>query len=96
MHKHRTLYYHPQITGLIVAACAVLHNICIARNEPQLEEDPADDDASNIDDLDPSGVTETSPARGNASATVTDHFARGRAVRDSLVARFTRLRYRPE
>ncbi|KAG0417122.1 hypothetical protein HPB47_005867 [Ixodes persulcatus] len=28
--KHRVLYHHPRIGGTIVAACAVLHNICLS------------------------------------------------------------------
>ncbi|CAN8020719.1 unnamed protein product, partial [Ixodes persulcatus] len=29
LHRHRTLYHHPKIAGTIVAACAVLHNVCL-------------------------------------------------------------------
>ncbi|KAM7307500.1 putative nuclease HARBI1, partial [Ixodes scapularis] len=31
--KHRVLYHHPRIAGTIVAAFAVLHNICLSAGE---------------------------------------------------------------
>lgn len=31
--KHRVLHYKPPTAAAIVNACAILHNICIARNE---------------------------------------------------------------
>lgn len=48
LHKHRTLHYSPKNAGNIVAACAILHNIRIIRNE--LTEDDLDDDSDSDDD----------------------------------------------
>lgn len=35
--KHRVLHYDPATSARIVNACAILHNICIIRNEVNVE-----------------------------------------------------------
>ncbi|KAJ8914147.1 hypothetical protein NQ315_016225 [Exocentrus adspersus] len=37
--KHRTLHYEPEKSSKIINACSVLHNICIDRNVPQVDDD---------------------------------------------------------
>lgn len=51
--KHRTLHYSPLNSGNIVAACAILHNIRIDRNEladGDLDDDSSSDDSSSDED----------------------------------------------
>lgn len=54
LHKHRTLHYSPKTAGNIVAACAILHNIRIMRNEHRNDvidedSDEDDDDEENVE-----------------------------------------------
>ncbi|CAN8026631.1 unnamed protein product, partial [Ixodes persulcatus] len=44
LHKHRTLYHPPQTAATIIAACAVLHNVCIAAGEPEPEPEAEEGD----------------------------------------------------
>ncbi|XP_040358718.1 putative nuclease HARBI1 [Ixodes scapularis] len=37
LHRHRTIYHHPKIAGTIVAACAVLHSICLCSGKAEPE-----------------------------------------------------------
>ncbi|XP_064469115.1 cubilin-like isoform X2 [Ornithodoros turicata] len=78
LHKHHSLYYRPQIAGTIVAACAVLHNICIATTEPH--PDPADE----TDDDNDGYIADNQPTTSSS-----DFFARGRAKRDALLNKFS-------
>ena len=45
MLKHRVLHYHPEKAGKIIKACVVLHNMCIANNV----EEPEDNDEVEVD-----------------------------------------------
>ncbi|XP_029823987.2 uncharacterized protein LOC115309885 [Ixodes scapularis] len=43
LYKHRTLYRPPQTAATIIAACAILHNVCIAAGELEPEAEEGDD-----------------------------------------------------
>lgn len=46
LQRHRALYYGPVFTSKIIAACAVLHNLCVRADLPE------PDCTSGIDDFD--------------------------------------------
>ncbi|KAG0431303.1 hypothetical protein HPB47_021900 [Ixodes persulcatus] len=50
LHRHRTLYHYPKIAGTIVAACAVLHDVCLCSGEAELEPQSDSDSSSDVDD----------------------------------------------
>lgn len=54
LHRNRTLHYSPRRAGKIVAACAILHNIRISRNEhheDDLDDEEDEDIMCDIDDV---------------------------------------------
>ncbi|KAM7305897.1 putative nuclease HARBI1 [Ixodes scapularis] len=59
--KHRVLYHHPRIAGTIVAACAVLHNICLSAGESDPGSSSSESESSSGSD-DDSEADESSDA----------------------------------
>lgn len=41
--KYRSLHYHPTTAAKIVNACCVLHNLCLERNIPDVQEPHVED-----------------------------------------------------
>lgn len=60
--KHRVLYHHLRIAGPIVAACAVLHNICLSARESN-PESSSDSESSSSSDNDSQAEESSDAAR---------------------------------
>ncbi|KAM7281551.1 putative nuclease HARBI1 isoform X1, partial [Ixodes scapularis] len=66
LQRHRALYYHPSTATVIISACTVLHNICLALSEPEPESD-SDPEESELESEPSSDGSEPSSER-SASA----------------------------
>ncbi|KAM7281526.1 putative nuclease HARBI1 [Ixodes scapularis] len=82
LHRHRTLYHHPKIAGTIVAACAVLHNVCLCSGEAESEPQSDSDSSSDEDSDEEESGDAARERRGLQSRRL---YSQGRAVRDRLV-----------
>lgn len=82
LHRHRTLYHHPKVAGTIVAACAVLHNVCLSSGETELEPSSDSDSSSDEDDAEEESPDAARERRGLQSRPL---YSQGKAVRDRLV-----------
>lgn len=82
--KHRVLYHHPRIAGTIVAACSVLHNICLSAGESDPESSSDSESCSSSDD--DSGAEQSSDAARERRILQSRRlYVEGRAMRDKLV-----------
>ncbi|KAG0427504.1 hypothetical protein HPB47_025432 [Ixodes persulcatus] len=82
LHRHRTLYHHPKIAGTIVAACAVLHNVCLCSGEAEPEPQSDSDSSSDEDNDDEESADAARERRGLQSRRL---YSQGKSVRDRLV-----------
>ncbi|XP_040071044.1 putative nuclease HARBI1 [Ixodes scapularis] len=82
LHRHRTLYHHPKIAGTIVAACAVLHNVCLCSGEAEPEPQSDSDSSSDEDSDEEESADAARERRGLQSRRL---YSQGKAVRDRLV-----------
>lgn len=97
LQKYRALHHEPGRAALIVSACAALHNICVASNEPEPVDnsDYSSNDDSSDDDSDLE-LPQPLPMPPTVAATTRNKrraiFARGKALRDSRVRLFAPAR----
>lgn len=76
--KDRTLHYKPEKASLIINACIVLHNICIANNVP-LHED--EDEINNLGMIEDDAILDDNHNIHNRNIELT----LGRKQRDRVV-----------
>ncbi|CAN7941549.1 unnamed protein product [Ixodes hexagonus] len=83
LQRYRALWHHPTVAATIVAACAVLHNICISSGEPEPEPSSDDESESSSDeDDDDEGSDAAQDRRAVQSRRL---YQQGKVVRDRLV-----------
>ncbi|XP_070385610.1 putative nuclease HARBI1 [Dermacentor albipictus] len=82
--RYRALHYEPDRTANIVAACAVLHNLCLDEGDVLL--DDVSDDSSNSSSDDESG--NPSPQRVPRVRAARMMYLRGCAARDNVISSF--------
>lgn len=85
LQRYRTLVYAPVIASTIVAACAVLHNLCLYYECP--EPDSTGDDEEGTDDGE--GTNDEEGADDEAQEGPAELARRGREQRDQLLRRFS-------
>ncbi|XP_072143367.1 putative nuclease HARBI1 isoform X1 [Dermacentor andersoni] len=91
LQRYRVLHYSPQKAATIVAACAALHNLCLAAGVP-LPDDPGDDGAHDDSAQEPAQaqvpLQVQVPPQAHPVQPSRALFQRGRAVRESIVGVF--------
>ncbi|XP_054920217.1 putative nuclease HARBI1 [Dermacentor andersoni] len=91
LQRYRVLHYSPQKAATIVAACAALHNICLAAGVP-LPDDPGDDGAHDDSAQEPAQaqvpLQVQVPPQAHPVQPSRALFQRGRAVRETIVGVF--------
>lgn len=84
--KHRVLYHHPRIAGTIVAACAVLHNICLSAGESSPESSSDSESSISSDDDNENEAEESSDTERERRILQSRRlYIEGKAMRDRLV-----------
>ncbi|XP_072144204.1 putative nuclease HARBI1 [Dermacentor andersoni] len=84
LQRYRALHYQPERAATIVAACAVLHNLCLDEGDVLL--DDVSDDSSNSNSDDESG--NPSPQRVPQVRAARMMYLRGCAARDNVISSF--------
>lgn len=84
LQRYRALHYEPERAANIVAACAVLHNLCLDEGDVLL--DDVSDDSSNSSSDDESG--NPSPQRVPRVRASRMMYLRGCAARDRVISSF--------
>ncbi|XP_028142516.1 putative nuclease HARBI1 [Diabrotica virgifera virgifera] len=78
--RYRTMHYHPTLSGKIVNACCILHNMCIENNVPIPEElHPVEPDygmyaAGNVVNIRPTANPDLAAARRLQQNIINNHF----------------------
>lgn len=83
--KHRVLYHHPRIAGTIVAACAVLHNICLSAGDSDPGSSSSESESSSGSDDDSEADESSDAARERRILQSRRLYIEGKAMRDQLV-----------
>lgn len=61
LQRYRALWHHPTVAATNVAACAVLHNICLCSGEPKPEPSSDDESESSSDEDDDDKESDAAP-----------------------------------
>ncbi|KAG0426109.1 hypothetical protein HPB47_026761 [Ixodes persulcatus] len=83
--KHRVLYHHPRIAGTIVAACAMLHNICLSAGESDPGSSSLEFESCSSSDNDSEADESGDAARERKILQSRHVYIEGKAMRDQLV-----------
>ncbi|KAM7281389.1 putative nuclease HARBI1 [Ixodes scapularis] len=83
--KHRVLYHHPRIAGTIVAACAVLHKICLSAGESDPGSSSSKSESSSGSDDDSEADESSDTARERRILQSRRLYIEGKAMQDQLV-----------
>lgn len=79
--KHRVLHYEPTMACKIINACIILHNMCIANNVPDPDED-------NMDDLDLGLILGQQIDVPQGMRRVNPELAKGREMQQNLIQKY--------
>ncbi|XP_037503401.1 putative nuclease HARBI1 [Rhipicephalus sanguineus] len=90
LQRYRTLHYSPERSSIIVAACAVLHNLCI--EEGDIGVDDFSDDSGNESSEHGSSIDDDPQPRIRRGRSSHFMYLRGQAVRNGLIGLFGRTR----
>lgn len=79
--KHRVLHYTPQVASQIITSCAVLHNICIKKKIPIINDD-------DLQDIDYGNIPLPQNNEPLGAGRINHDLAEGRRIRNNLIRRF--------
>lgn len=88
LQRYRTLHYQPAAATQIIAACAVLHNICVEAKELDFESSSDDTSGESSDESDDT-VQQRCPAGSVGSGSVQESLLeKGKPLRASCIKQF--------